>query len=332
MIPTPVPNPEFELALIQISKYQSAHKSFGSMMRTMIRKYCAMPAATPPRRIRAFTFDVTGTLVSFVGRLGAHYADCARRCGVHIDPGHLAALEKGFQLAYNETHAAYPCFGGNCISTKDWWRTCVLRSFEVARELELNDGLKNDDAVPRLTEDQKERVFKRIYAQFGSHSTYSAFDDAIPFLRFAKRHGVITGIISNADERYGDSILPMLDIFPDFFIGSKDIGCAKPDRAIFDAAIAEASSCIFCNGDDSSRPIQPNEILHLGNDFEKDFIGARNAKMHAILLDRFGGDNYGDSFSEEGQQWSDAGAPVAKDLLDVIDMLARQNVEFGKPT
>jgi FMN phosphatase YigB (HAD superfamily) len=58
---------------------------------------------------------------------------------------------------------------------------------------------------------------------FGSTLTYSAFDDAVPFLRWAKRRGVVTGVVSNADERYGDAILPMLglDEHIDFFCFSK---------------------------------------------------------------------------------------------------------------
>ena len=37
-----------------------------------------------------------------------------------------------------------------------------------------------------------------------------AFPDAIPFLKWCHRRGIATGVTSNADERYGDSILPML--------------------------------------------------------------------------------------------------------------------------
>ena len=54
-----------------------------------------------------------------------------------------------------------------------------------------------------LDADQQERVFQRIYALFGSHATYGVFADVIPFLTWARRRKIVTGIISNADERYG---------------------------------------------------------------------------------------------------------------------------------
>ena len=40
------------------------------------------------------------------------------------------------------------------------------------------------------------------------------------------------------------------------------------------------------DGEDSP-PLQPNEVLHIGNDFTKDFQGAKNAGFHAVLLDRY---------------------------------------------
>ena len=60
---------------------------------------------------------------------------------------------------------------------KDWWRRCIIRSFEIARE-----DAGADPDVPALDADQQERVFQRIYALFGSHATYGVFADVIPFL------------------------------------------------------------------------------------------------------------------------------------------------------
>ena len=75
------------------------------------------------------------------------------------------------------------------------------------------------------------------------------------------------------------------------------------------------------DGEDS--PLQPNnEVLHIGNDFTKDFQGAKNAGFHAVLLDRY-------DETELAKSWKEQGAPVFKDLIDVVEYLGREQFEFG---
>ena len=145
------------------------------------------------RRIRAITMDVTGTMVQFNGRIEEHYGNAARWCGVALSPAEVQQIPQGFNQAYKETCAKHPCFGNSSMSAKQWWRECVVRCLELSGA--------------RMTRDQEERVFQRVYSIFGSHATYSAFEDAAPFLKWAHRRGIIVGVVSNADERYVDSVL-----------------------------------------------------------------------------------------------------------------------------
>ena len=106
----------------------------------------------------------------------------AKRCGLRFKNENVEQLEAGFDKAYDETHEEYPCFGAvHDVSAKDWWRRCIIRSFEIARE-----DAGADPDVPALNADQQERVFQRIYALFGSHATYGVFADVIPFLTWAR--------------------------------------------------------------------------------------------------------------------------------------------------
>ena len=84
------------------------------------------------------------------------------------------------------------------MPAKEWWRICVIKSFEYA-------GTTMDEQT-------SEMVFQRIYSTFGSINAYELFPDALPYLKWAKRNGLVCGVLSNADERYGDSILPMLGL------------------------------------------------------------------------------------------------------------------------
>lgn len=255
--------------------------------------------------------DVTGTMVSFSGALADHYGDAARRCGVihglddAIDSGRI---EDAFKVAYDETSDRYPCFGGKSTTAKEWWRICVMRSFELAG-VEMSSG-------------EEERVFQRVYSVFGSHAPYAAFPDAMPFLRWARRNGIVCGVLSNADERYGDSILPMLNLIDglSFLCFSKELGVEKPDPRSFNAILDSAQP--WLHYDVEREPLLPSDVLHIGNDFSKDFVGARQSGMHAVLLDRY-------KEKENAEEWRRRGAPVFRDLCDVVEFLGRSNCKLG---
>lgn len=250
-----------------------------------------------------FSCDVTGTLVSFRGTLEEHYLGAARKCGVtNIDS---SLISPSFHQAYQQISRHYPCFGNTEISSKEWWRQCVSLSFHLA-------GVSLDDY-------KKEQIFQRIYCRFGSHAAYEAFPDAVPFLKWANRRGIVCGVLSNADERYGDSILPMLGFTHDelsFWCFSKEFNLEKPDARFYMAAINEAKPWT------SHTACKPCEVLHIGNDFRRDFDGARRAGMHAVLLDRY-------NEPELANEWKRRGAPVFKDLLDVVEFLGRSNCILG---
>lgn len=264
------------------------------------------------KRIRAISCDVTGTLVSFLGRIEDHYGDAARTCGVEISHEKKLLIPQSFNKAYKETSAAHPCFGNSCISSKEWWRRCVKRSFELV-------GTSMDER-------EEERVFQRVYSTFGSHAAYGVFDDAKPFLKWCKRHGIACGVLSNADERYGDSILPMLGLSDhmQFFTFSKNVGVEKPGKDIFDAAIQDAQPwlCLGNNKPLSDMKLLPEEVLHIGNDYQKDYVGATKAGFRSVLLDRY-------DEKEVAESWRNGGALVFKDLIDVVEWLGREQYELG---
>lgn len=137
------------------------------------------------KRIRAITCDVTGTLVSFQGKIEDHYGNAARACGIEFPTEQASLLPNAFKRAYKETSISYPCFGNSCISSKEWWRRCVRRSFDLVGA--------------DMTEPEQERVFQRVYSAFGGHSAYAAFPDAIPFLNWCHRRGIACGVISNGE-------------------------------------------------------------------------------------------------------------------------------------
>ena len=102
-----------------------------------------------------------------------------------------------------------------------------------------------------------------------------------------------------------------------FQVYSKDVQMEKPDGRVFFAALERGTPFLT-----SQDPMHPSHVLHIGNDFQKDFEGARRMGMHSVLLDRYGEE-------ELAGEWQRRGAPVFTDLLDVVEFLGRSNCQLG---
>ena len=87
-----------------------------------------------PKRVRMITMDVTGTIVSFRGSLEEHYIGAATKCGIEGVDG--SKINEAFGKAYRETSDRHPCFGGDELTAKQWWKECVVKSFRYAGMLE----------------------------------------------------------------------------------------------------------------------------------------------------------------------------------------------------
>lgn len=109
-----------------------------------------------------------------------------------------------------------------------------------------------------------------------------------------------------------------------FLTFSKNVGYEKPNAKIFEAAVREAEPWLCLGKADAleADPLKPSEILHIGNDFQKDFVGATEAGFHAVLLDRF-------DETDVASEWRANGAFVCKDLIDVVEHLGREQFELG---
>jgi len=226
---------------------------------------------------------VTGTLIAYKGVLGDYYCMAAKAMSLPCPD--YTRMHEGFKVAYTDMATKYPCFGQAArMPNVEWWRMCVRNSF-------LEAGYDYDNET-------FEQVFKRIYAMFGSAAPYLIYSDAQPFLRWARRQGLIVGVVSNAEYRYRDVILPKLGLHQgsewDFGVFSGIVGIEKPDPRIFELALQEAGG------------VAPEQALHIGDNLRKDYLPARSLGMHALLLDRFQ--------TSAHRAAREAGVPVFPDL------------------
>ena len=105
-------------------------------------------------------------------------------------------------------------------------------------------------------------------------SSLKLFDDAESILSKLKNRNFSTGIITNFDSD-GSSLSKSLNLpnLIDHVITSKDAGASKPSKKIFDHSLKimkiNTENCVF-----------------VGDQIDTDIIGAQNANIKPILIDR----------------------------------------------
>ncbi|XVE67568.1 hypothetical protein DITRI_Ditri08aG0170900 [Diplodiscus trichospermus] len=229
--------------------------------------------------LRSITVDVTGTLIAYKGELGDYYCMASKAVGLPCPD--YKRVHQGFKLAYTEMAKKYPCFGF------------------AAKVPNIQAGYEYD-------EDTFEKIFRRIYASFGSSAPYTVFPDSQPFLGWAREKGLKVGIVSNAEYRYQEVILPALGLNQgsewDFGVFSGLEGVEKPDPRIYKIALERAGN------------FAPEETLHIGDSMRKDYVPAKSVGMNALLLDRFK--------TPDAEEWRKSGAIVLPDLVAVQELLS----------
>lgn len=103
------------------------------------------------------------------------------------------------------------------------------------------------------------------------------FDDALPCLRALRNLGLRLAAITNAAGEHQRAKLTALGLNSAFdaVLISGELGVAKPHRAIF------RSACRVLG-------VHPGQAVHVGDRLDTDAVGARDAGLHGVWLDRSG--------------------------------------------
>jgi putative hydrolase of the HAD superfamily len=194
-------------------------------------------------RVKAVLVDGMGTLV----RLLPPAPVLSERLGVD-----LATAERAFraEVAYYLEHQSE---GKDTASLDDLRRRCAAVLAEAA-------GVDGDGALEALLASLR----------------FEAFADAAPALADIRARGMRVVVVSNWDYSLSD-VLERVGLGDelDAVVVSAVVGAKKPDRRIYDAALAAAG----CG---------PAEALHVGDSVVDDVAGARAAGIEAVLLQREG--------------------------------------------
>jgi len=132
---------------------------------------------------------------------------------------------------------------------------------------------------------------------------FALYEDVTPTLDTLQRQGFKLGLLSNNEgdinklcERIG------LSPYLDFALNSEESGLAKPHPSIFLEALNKAR-------------VEPDEALHVGDQYESDVKGALGVGIHPVLLDR------------DGLKPAIQDCPTIRSLPELLDLLEKMQGE-----
>ncbi|KAF1974699.1 haloacid dehalogenase [Bimuria novae-zelandiae CBS 107.79] len=213
---------------------------------------------------------------------------------------------KAFKQSYRHEDTQNPNYGkATGLGAEKWWANVIRGTFQPF--------LKSQQKVP-------ETLISELLKRYSSREGYDLFPDAKTFfdnLRTIrsqptrstrwKWNKIIVGVITNSDDRvpsvlssFGLKVSPRRvgtsaqsfseatsedDI--DFVVLSYDVGYNKPDSRMFDAAGLLLSETLASAPSSSGLgSVDDYEKLYVGDSLTKDYLGARKAGWHAVLIDR----------------------------------------------
>jgi putative hydrolase of the HAD superfamily len=210
--------------------------------------------------IKLATFDVAGTLVRSHWDPGALAVECAAERGVSLDPQVASEtyrrllgsrMEEYWSINRTKDHAACDRFWEEL--TADWLRA-------------LGSG---DEAAPTILAAAQAKLYG------SSPTVFTLYEDAIPGLQAVQSMGIRMVAISNWDYSL-HRVLKSLGLagFFELVVASREEAVPeKPEPALFEMVLAKTGA-------------RPSDAVHIGDDPCDDLMGARNAGLHAVLVDR----------------------------------------------
>jgi putative hydrolase of the HAD superfamily len=215
-------------------------------------------------RYDALLFDLGYTLVYFDPSQEIVVQKALRDAGVERS---VAEIEAAAGVVWGEYYrdAATATFP----ATEEYDRETELG---LTRSLLAELGLESDEGRPQTYADFVESAFK----QPGAIRVYPDVRESLEALR---EQGYRLGIVSNWSWTLRDRVAQVgVDGFFEIIWASAYAGCNKPHPDVFLQAIARMQP---------PTPL-PNRVLYVGDSYQHDVVGARNAGLDVVLLDRNG--------------------------------------------
>ncbi|MBI4473153.1 MAG: HAD family hydrolase [Acidobacteria bacterium] len=179
-----------------------------------------------------------------------------------------------------ESHVALQRFPLEVLEREDFRLLGEKHAFVLAGSLSIDEARKVrlqalfEFCGEHISEDEAIKLAAR--RQMVYRRSRQPVAGAIELLQTLRKHARIAIVTNNlTEEQRGKVAACNLHPLIDLLITSEDAGCVKPSAEIFHAAL-ERLEC------------SPNEAVMVGDAWEVDVIGARNAGIRAIWFNRDG--------------------------------------------
>ncbi len=184
--------------------------------------------------------------------------------------------DEGRDASEDEIHGAY-------MGLEPWWLSAYSDSSMTSEQTEEAyrhlDQRVFSSLFPDASESEALRVSRLVrvrWPEVGKTIPLELYPDVQPTLANLQRRGYSMGLISNATADTERLVKPLgLDRFMSTVVFSGAVGYTKPNPRIFEIAMEK----IGCG---------PGESVHVGDIYEADVVGAKNAGMKGVLIDRLG--------------------------------------------
>lgn len=186
----------------------------------------------------------------------ARVSEALARHGVQVDAARLGAAE---------AHAKHE------MDTAERIRTTNDRS----RGWEYFHLVLTHAGVPRST--ATDEALAELYDYHERHNLWESVPEEVPgALAALKRLGLRLVVVSNSNGTLRTHLTRMgLASAFDLMVDSTEVGVEKPDTGIFTLTVQRLG-------------VAPGAVLHVGDFFHIDVVGARAAGLHAWLIDSAG--------------------------------------------
>ena len=213
------------------------------------------------RKLKLVTFDAMNTLFKVKPNIGQTYCDAVRHLlSQELTSQQEMTVQENFFTVYKNYTKEYPNFGYGKISSESFWQNII------------SDSLKSTGC--KFNEDDVKLVTVYLYDEYKKADKYSIFPDVFSTLSELEKRGVVMGVISNFDNRLVEILgnLKLKQYFK-FILCSRIEGVAKPYKDIFKKALSISN-------------IAPDEALHIGDNYQLDYVAAKNCGINAMLVNR----------------------------------------------
>jgi putative hydrolase of the HAD superfamily len=209
---------------------------------------------------KVICLDAVGTLFGVRDSVGNIYSEVASKYGVNCSP---ELLNKYFYAAFqNSAPCIFPGIPTAEIPLREyqWWQEINRQTFTAVGVWDQFDDF--------------DLFFQELYEYFATAAAWVIYPDVIPMLTNWQRSGVELAVLSNFDSRL-HQLLQALDLDKYFSTVtiSTEVSAAKPQAEIFVAAL-------------NKYQCSPKLAWHIGDSLEEDYLGAGNAGLTAIWLNR----------------------------------------------